>query len=73
MKDFIASCDKRLCILSCRNIISTPKAMADPFQIPYNLLEDAIPFTFKNLQDYDFEFYEATIVEISDDTLKLKF
>ena len=73
MKDFIASCDKRLCVLSCRNIISTPMEIADPFLLPYNLLEDAIPFTFKNIQDHDFDFYEATIVEISDDTIKLKF
>ena len=73
MKDFIASCDKRLCVLSCRDTISTPMKMADPFLLPYNLLENAIPFTFKNMQDYDFDFYEASIVEISDDTIILKF
>ena len=73
MKDFIDSCDKLLCVLSCRDIVNTPMEMADPFLMPYKLLEDAIPFSFKNIQDYDFDFYEATIVEITDNTIKLKF
>ena len=73
MKEFINSCDKRLCILSCRNITSTPMEMADPFLMPYHILEDAIPFTFKNIQDYDFDFYEASTVEISENAIKLKF
>ncbi len=70
ISEYLDSIENLYCVVSCKNEISSPLAMADAFSLPAKLIKYVQEKDWPPINKYGFKVVEATQVYIYDDKIK---